>query len=102
MNYFAQFQAQMRQFSANLRAQVRRATANIPQGESGVWVNGRKVNALPSFPIGTETTVNNGHVVTRTVSLADSIAGFRSEGGVTVFQFGNSSTTPEALLARGH
>ncbi|GEM_PF-6851671 len=101
MNFFSQFQAQMQDFSARMSAFFRTATSNIPQGESGVWVNGQKVSALPNLPLATETTVTNGNVVTRTVSLADSIASFRSEGGVTVIQFGNGSTSPESLLSRG-
>lgn len=102
MNFFSQFQARMQQFSARMSAHFRHVTANIPHGESGVWVNGQKVSSLPNLPIATQTTVSNGHVVTRTVSLADSIASFRSEGGVSVIQFGGGAMSPESMISRGH
>ncbi|MDG2524341.1 hypothetical protein P6166_03070 [Stenotrophomonas sp. HITSZ_GD] len=101
MDFFSQFQAQLQQFNARLVEQARSLTASLPQGESGVWVNGQKVSSLPNLPVATETTITNGNVVTRTVSLADSIASFHSQGGVTVIQFGNGSNAPESLLARG-
>jgi len=99
MNFFSQLQAHFQQLNARL-TQLRGITANLPQ-ESGVWVNGQKVSSLPNLPMATQTTVTNGNVVTQTVSLADSMASFSSEGGVSVFQFGNGSTSSEALLARG-
>lgn len=101
MDFFAQFKARMQQFNSQLLSQVRSATANIPAGESGIWVNGQKVSALPSLPIGTHTTVSNGSVVTQTVSLTDAIASFRTEGsGVTVIQFGGTPNPAESMLAR--
>ncbi|KRG47827.1 hypothetical protein ARC20_02600 [Stenotrophomonas panacihumi] len=49
-NFLSQFQAQLRQFNARLAQRTRSLTANIPQGESGVWFNGQKVSSLPALP----------------------------------------------------
>jgi hypothetical protein len=100
---FSQFQARMQELRDRLTNQARAATANIPAGESGVWINGQKVSSPANLPVSTQiTSVDGRTVITQSVSLTDAIASFsgNSNGVTSVLRISNG-VTQEAFLSRG-